>query len=104
MVKKVDNWRAIILAAGRGTRMKSGVPKVLQPICGREMVGLVSDALKGAGFEEIVAVVSPGSSQIAEALGDGVCLAEQAEASWDGPRSCCRPGWRWATSGATSWS
>lgn len=59
--------------------MKSRAPKVLQPICGREMVGLVADALKAAGFEEIVAVVPPDSSQIADALGDGICLVEQDE-------------------------
>ena len=76
---KLDRWRAIVLAAGRGTRMKSTMPKVLQPICGREMVGLVADALRGAGLSEVVAVVPPGSPGIGSALGPQAALVEQAE-------------------------
>ena len=59
--------------------MNSSVPKVLQPICGREMVRLVADALGDAGFKDIVVVVPPDSSQIADALGPGCCPVEQAE-------------------------
>ena len=59
--------------------MKSSAPKVLQPICGREMVGLVADALRDAGFEDVVVVVPPDSSQIADGLGPDCCLVEQAE-------------------------
>jgi bifunctional UDP-N-acetylglucosamine pyrophosphorylase/glucosamine-1-phosphate N-acetyltransferase len=76
---RVDSWRAIILAAGRGTRMKSSVPKVLQPICGREMVGLVADALCDADFHDLVAVVPPNSPNIGDVLGQHVALVEQAE-------------------------
>ena len=59
--------------------MKSSAPKVLQPICGREMVGLVADALRDASFEDVVVVVPPDSSQIADGLGPDCCLVEQAE-------------------------
>ena len=79
LVTKVENWRAIILAAGRGTRIKSSVPKVLQPICGREMVGLVADAINEAGFGDVVVVVPPDDSQIAEALGPEFCFVEQSK-------------------------
>lgn len=48
---------AIVLAAGKGTRMKSELPKVLVPVCGRPMVRYVTDALKEAGISKIVAVV-----------------------------------------------
>ncbi len=59
--------------------MKSSIPKVMQPICGREMVGLVADALRGAGFEDVTAIVPPDSSHLADVLGPGCRLVEQAE-------------------------
>ena len=59
--------------------MRSGVPKVLQPICGRAMVGLVADSLRGAGLDELVAVVSPGPPNIGEAIGGCVSPVEQSE-------------------------
>ena len=40
---------AIILAAGKGTRMKSPLPKPLVPVGGRPMVRYLIDALEGAG-------------------------------------------------------
>lgn len=48
---------AIILAAGKGKRMASDLPKVLVPVCGRPMVHYVIDALRAAGVERMVAVV-----------------------------------------------
>ena len=68
-----------MLAAGKGTRMRSQVPKVLHRICGREMVGLVVDAVKGAGIDTTAVVVAPDSGGAQEALGDGVKFAVQAE-------------------------
>lgn len=59
--------------------MRSAVPKILQPICGRPMVGLVADSLRGAGLDEVVAVVSPGDSSVGEAVGGCVSPVEQAE-------------------------
>ena len=52
-----DGTLAIVLAAGKGTRMKSELPKVLYPICGRPMIDYVLDALVEAGVERIVVVV-----------------------------------------------
>ena len=59
--------------------MKSIVPKVLQPICGREMVGLVADALCDAGFQDLVAIVPPDSPSMPSAIGHHATLVEQAE-------------------------
>ncbi len=49
---------AVILAAGHGTRMRSRVPKVLHPLCGRPMVDWVVAALADAGVTDIKAIVS----------------------------------------------
>lgn len=51
--------RAVVLAAGKGTRMKSALPKVLHEICGRPMLWWVLQALREAGVAEIVVVTNP---------------------------------------------
>jgi len=48
---------AVILAAGKGTRMKSDLPKVLCPVVGRPMIHFVLDALEKAGIRRQVVVV-----------------------------------------------
>jgi bifunctional UDP-N-acetylglucosamine pyrophosphorylase / glucosamine-1-phosphate N-acetyltransferase len=48
--------RAIVLAAGKGTRMKSARTKVLHEVCGRPMLWYVLRALRGAGIDEILVV------------------------------------------------
>lgn len=59
--------------------MKSSVPKVLQTICGREMVGLVADSLYDAGLQDLVVVVPPDSSEVSNAVGHDAASVEQAE-------------------------
>ena len=44
--------RAIILAAGKGTRMKSDLPKVLHQIFGKPLLGYVLDATNKTGLVE----------------------------------------------------
>jgi bifunctional UDP-N-acetylglucosamine pyrophosphorylase / glucosamine-1-phosphate N-acetyltransferase len=51
--------RAIVLAAGKGTRMKSARPKVLHELCGRPMLWWVLEALRAAGVDEVVVVTNP---------------------------------------------
>jgi bifunctional UDP-N-acetylglucosamine pyrophosphorylase/glucosamine-1-phosphate N-acetyltransferase len=58
----------IILAAGKGTRMKSSLPKPLHEIAGRPMVGHVIAAAEGLNPEKIVVVISPDTPQLAEAV------------------------------------
>jgi len=48
---------AIVMAAGKGTRMKSELPKVLYPILERPMIEYVLDALEQAGVDKILVVV-----------------------------------------------
>ena len=69
----------VILAAGEGTRMRSALPKVLHPICGRPMI--LWPLLRGAGgrgAERIVVVDDP-ERRLAEHLPDGVEVAIQEE-------------------------
>jgi bifunctional UDP-N-acetylglucosamine pyrophosphorylase / glucosamine-1-phosphate N-acetyltransferase len=54
-----DEFAAVVMAAGIGTRMKSATPKHLHPLLGRRMVDWVVDAARGAGVERIVVVASP---------------------------------------------
>lgn len=58
---------AIILAAGKGTRMKSALPKVLHPLCGRALVEYPVTAAFEAGADEVV-VVTSGQPEISAAL------------------------------------
>lgn len=50
--------RAIVLAAGKGTRMKSDVPKVLHEVCGRAMLWHVLRSLRAAGIDDILVVTN----------------------------------------------
>jgi len=50
--------RAIVLAAGKGTRMKSAQPKVLHDLCGRPMLWYVLEALRATGIDQIVVVAN----------------------------------------------
>lgn len=70
---------AIVLAAGKGTRMKSDLPKVLHQVCGLPMVEHVVRALRGAGVERVVVVVGHGGEAVQAALGNAVEYAWQHE-------------------------
>ncbi len=60
---------ALILAAGKGTRMKEDNPKVLTPIFGKPFISYVIDALTGAGVDKIYPIVGHQASMIEEVLG-----------------------------------
>ena len=70
---------AVVLAAGKGTRMKSDIPKVIHPICGRPMVAHVVDSLREAGIERIIIVVGSAAKQIQEVLGSELEYVVQEE-------------------------
>jgi bifunctional UDP-N-acetylglucosamine pyrophosphorylase/glucosamine-1-phosphate N-acetyltransferase len=69
----------IILAAGKGTRMKSRLPKVLHEVCGLPMLEWAIRAFEGAGIDKPVAVLGHGGSEIVERLGDRIEIAWQHE-------------------------
>jgi len=59
---------AVVLAAGEGTRMRSRVPKVLHPLCGRAMVLHVIDTLVELPLERIVVVVGHQAETVTKTL------------------------------------
>jgi len=68
----------IILAAGKGTRMKSALHKVLHPIAGRPMLKHLMASVEALGPKKQVVVVGAGREQVEGALGDTAetCLQE----------------------------
>ncbi len=72
---------AIVLAAGKGTRMKSELPKVLVPVLGRPMVEYVLDTLDQAGVEKTVVVIGYRAELVRESLAhrSNLRYAEQKE-------------------------
>lgn len=59
---------AVILAAGKSTRMKSALPKVLHQVCGRPMIEYVLDAARSARVTRIVAIVGHRADLVRAAL------------------------------------
>jgi len=71
------NIAVIILAAGKSTRMKSETPKVLHPICGREMLGYVLDLVRDLKASKVVAVLGYKHGEVKKALRPGIKIAIQ---------------------------
>jgi bifunctional UDP-N-acetylglucosamine pyrophosphorylase/glucosamine-1-phosphate N-acetyltransferase len=83
---------AVVLAAGKGTRMRSELPKVLHRAAGRPLVAWAVDAARAAGCDAIVVVVGHGAGEVrdeiaapdvdlvlqAEQLGTGHAVAQAA--------------------------
>lgn len=70
---------AIILAAGKGTRMQSQHNKMMHQVSNKPMIGHIVDTLKSAGVENIVVVVGYASDEIKNYLKDSVQYAMQTE-------------------------
>ena len=72
---------AIILAAGKGTRMKSDWPKVLHEVCGQPMLAHVMNACREAGCAKMLCVVGYGADQVRRRFADAddVVWVEQTQ-------------------------
>lgn len=77
------SFSGMILAAGKGTRMKSALPKVLHPLAGKPMLYYPIQALFDAGAERVVVVIGHDAGRVEEMLAyhfeDRVTTALQAE-------------------------
>lgn len=81
----MDYLKAIILAAGEGTRMKSKKPKVLHEILNKSMVEYVIDTAKDCGAEAVCVVVGHKAEMVQEAIvRDDVTFALQTECKGTG--------------------
>ena len=75
----MDKWGIIVLAAGKGTRMMSSTPKVLQKLCGKEMLNLVLSNVRSVIDGEYIVVVPSEYELIKKAVNQNVKYVVQAE-------------------------
>jgi bifunctional UDP-N-acetylglucosamine pyrophosphorylase/glucosamine-1-phosphate N-acetyltransferase len=73
----------LVMAAGEGTRMRSSMPKVLHPVCGRPMVAWPVLAAREAGADRVAVIVSP-DRDLTPGLPDGTETVIQPEADGTG--------------------
>jgi bifunctional UDP-N-acetylglucosamine pyrophosphorylase/glucosamine-1-phosphate N-acetyltransferase len=73
----------LVMAAGEGTRMRSSLPKVLHPVCGRPMVAWPVLAAREAGVGRIAVISSPGRD-LSSGLPEGTETVIQPEADGTG--------------------
>ncbi|HBL5347536.1 TPA: bifunctional UDP-N-acetylglucosamine diphosphorylase/glucosamine-1-phosphate N-acetyltransferase GlmU [Clostridioides difficile] len=73
------NFKAIILAAGKGTRMKSKYPKVIHKVCGKEMVNHIIDVSKKSGVKDTVVILGHEAEVVKEKLAEEIIIAMQTE-------------------------
>jgi bifunctional UDP-N-acetylglucosamine pyrophosphorylase/glucosamine-1-phosphate N-acetyltransferase len=76
--KQSHETRVVLLAAGKGTRMKSRLPKLLHLLGGRPMVFYSLEAAEGLGREKPVLVIGHGADEIRMAVGNRAEFVEQA--------------------------
>lgn len=69
---------AIILGAGKGTRMNSDLPKVLMPVDGKPMIRHILDTLDKVGVEKIVTVIAPDGDLVKQEVAPyPICVQEK---------------------------
>ncbi len=69
----------VILAAGKGARMKSNLPKVLHPLAGRPMIAYSLDLARTLSDLPPVVIVGHKAEEVMAAVGDGTIFVEQTE-------------------------
>ncbi len=70
---------AVILAAGKGTRMRSSLPKALHEICGRPMVEFLIQRAREAGSQKILVIAGYQMERVQRALGSSVQVVRQKD-------------------------
>lgn len=75
----MSQLKTVILAAGKGTRMKSALPKVVHRVMGKCMVELVIEAAREAGSGEICLVIGYEGERVRREVGESVSYVWQKE-------------------------
>ena len=75
----MENIVSVVMAAGKGTRMKTNKSKVVHKIYGKELVNRVIDTAEKVGSDEIIAVVGHQKESVMEAIGDRAKFVVQEE-------------------------
>src|SRR5450759_2030544 len=80
---------AVVMAGGLGTRMRSTLPKVLHPLCGRPMLAYVVEAARAATGRDPIVVTSPATAAVRDAFPAGITFAlqERPDGSGDAVRA-----------------
>src|SRR3954470_2799719 len=82
-MRAVSAPTVVIIAAGEGTRMRSSLPKVLHPLCGRPLIAWPVTAAHEAGAGKVVVVDNP-KRRLEDYLPEGVEVAVQPEPNGTG--------------------
>ncbi len=81
---------AIILGAGKGTRMKSDLPKVLMPVGGKPMIRHIIDTLEDMKIDKIVTVISPDGGAVKQVVAPhATCVQEKQLGTGHAVLSAC---------------
>jgi bifunctional UDP-N-acetylglucosamine pyrophosphorylase/glucosamine-1-phosphate N-acetyltransferase len=80
---------AVVMAGGLGTRMRSTLPKLLHPLCGRPMLAYVVEAARASTGRDPIVVTSPATAAVRDAFPTGVTFAlqERPDGSGDAVRA-----------------
>jgi bifunctional UDP-N-acetylglucosamine pyrophosphorylase/glucosamine-1-phosphate N-acetyltransferase len=81
----------IILAAGKGTRMKSTLPKVMHPLAGRPMINWLLDAVEDMEPDKIVVVVGPDMPELEAAVKPHHTVVQSVRNGTAGAVKCALP-------------
>ena len=84
MFRPVESVAGVILAAGKGTRLKSHTLKVFHRVCGREIISILVDVVRDSGCAPVSVVVPPDDAPFKTVLGDRVSYVIQEEARGTG--------------------
>lgn len=68
----------VVLAAGKGSRMKSDLPKAMMPVCGKPMIRHILDTVESMGTDEVVVVTSVDGDLVRKEIAPHkYCIQEQ---------------------------
>lgn len=73
------NLAAVVLAAGKGTRMKSDLPKVLHPLAGRPMIRHLLETVEGLKPRRVVVVIGPGVENVAKTVAPHLTVIQNVQ-------------------------